>query len=329
MRIIRVWKSDRGLLLDFLLARAQVPPINMRLTESIMIAALAVFGGGCTTTEYIQEFHGEIRNPYGPNQTTAMHCGIYGDCDGPSVVGGHFFGFDLGTPGDVSIYLSYPQISSCRKIETEPRRADAWMVNSHGNLDVDLEHSQLCNSGDVADLSLFGGKQLTGTIAVRWNNNSDFNITVDLIGTNGDPTIVRGEFLGYTKTKFEPRSLLFVVGMLFSGERVSPGAYSTNLPAIGALTIRNSNKLETPAYRVTIVRRLEYKATSSDVKCTCVNKEDGKTIQLSGKTIPTRGRGVFGYSFQKGATRILIGCDGELQITQGSKVLSDEQGTWK
>jgi hypothetical protein len=306
--------------------RLNEPLTGMRLALPFTITALAVFATGCTTN-YFQEFHGEIHNADSTNQTAALRCDIYGDCEGPSVTGGRFASFDVGSPANFAIYLSYPTTSSRRTFHTAPPRVDAWLVYTHGNLDTDLEDSQFDDSNDVSDLRLFGGKQLTGTLTESRNDSADFNIAVDLTATNGDA--VRGEFIGYTKTKFDPGSILIGLGMLFFGEGGPSTGVNTNLPTIGGPTIQDSDELETPTYRIIFARHPESKASSKDVQCACVNKKDGKTINLAGKTIPTKGRGVFGYVFQNGETIYMIGDDGEFLITKGSKTLVDEQGTWK
>jgi len=54
---------------------------------------------------------------------------------------------------------------------------------------------------------------------VRWKDNSDFNIVVDLAGNNGDATSVRGEFAGYTRTRFDSGSVIAGFDMVFFGDK--------------------------------------------------------------------------------------------------------------
>ena len=71
---------------------------------------------------------------------------------------------------------------------------------------------------------------MTGRVAVRWRDNSDFNIVVDLAGSNGDTTSLCGEFAGYTRTKFDPGSVVAGLAMVFFGEGRSSNSEPTNAP---------------------------------------------------------------------------------------------------
>jgi hypothetical protein len=185
----------------------------MRKAIVITIAA-AFITSGCTTTIFNQ-FHGEVRNIKGDNKTEMLQCEISGYCSGPSIDGGQFVGFGLPTNG-FSFFLFYPRISSRESLatNTEPPSVDAWLIRTSGFDDL----SRLLKSGDAQVLRSDGCERLNGRVVVRWRDNSDFNIVVDLAGSNGDATSVRGEFAGYTRTKFDPGSVIEGLGMVFFGE---------------------------------------------------------------------------------------------------------------
>jgi hypothetical protein len=192
-----------------------------------IIIALVFVTSGCTTTIFNQ-FHGEARNIKGGDQIDILKCEIPGYCSGPSVGGGQFVGFGLPTNG-FSFFLFYPRISSheCLATNTEPPSLDAWLIRTNGYYDW----SRLLKSGDPQVLRSDGGERLSGQVSVRWRDNSDFNIVVDLNGSSRDGTSVRGEFTGFTRTKFDPRSVFLGLGMVFFGEGYSSKPEQTNAPA--------------------------------------------------------------------------------------------------
>lgn len=198
----------------------------MRHSIAIIIAS-AFIAGGCTTT-IVNQFHGEANNIKGDNKTEMLQCDIPGYCYGPSVGGGEFVGFGLPTNG-FSFFLFYPRSSSREGLatNTDPPSVDAWLIRTNGFYDW----SRLLKSGDPQILGLAGGQRLSGRVIVRWRDNSDFNIVVDLAGNNGDATSVRGEFAGYTQSKFDPGSVLAGLGMVFFGEGHSSMPEPTNAPA--------------------------------------------------------------------------------------------------
>jgi hypothetical protein len=96
-----------------------------------------------------------------------------------------------------------------------------------------------------------------------------------------------------------------------------------------------ADTLTTASYKITIVDCDEYVVSCDTVKYTGVNKKTGKRIALTGRTVHTTGAdGVtpsrfLGYEFKNGRTIYFVGGDGELRVTQGSKILVEERGTWK
>lgn len=178
-----------------------------------IIIVLAILTSGCTTTIFNQ-FRGDARNIKLDGKTEEIQSEIPGYCSGPSVDGGRFVGFGLPTNG-FTFFLFYPGISLSGNIvtNTEPPSVDAWLIRTNGYSDWE----RFVRSGDLEILRSAGGEQLTGRVTVRWNNNSDFNIVVDLSGTN-NTTSLCGEFVGYTRTKFDPWSIVAGLGMLFIGD---------------------------------------------------------------------------------------------------------------
>jgi hypothetical protein len=192
----------------------------------VIIAASAIITSGCTTT-FINQFHGEARNIKLDNKTEMLQCEIPGYCSGHLVGGGQFVGFGLPTNG-FSFFLFYPGIASRQSLvtNTEPPSVDAWLIRTNGYYDC----YRLLKSGDPAVLRLAGGEQLSGRVAVRWRGNSDFNIVVDLAGNERDTTSLRGEFAGYTRTKFDPGSVVVGLAMVFFGDGRSSRSGPTNAP---------------------------------------------------------------------------------------------------
>jgi hypothetical protein len=198
------------------------------MRHTIAIIALALITGGCTT-EIVNQFHGEVCNIKGDNKTEALRSEVTGDCGGPAAGEGRFAAFGMPSNG-FSLVLFYPRISTRERLATNtvPPAVDAWLVRSDWYIDC----SQLIESqGDREVLRSVGGEQLSGRIVARYRNNGDYNVLVDLTGNNGSATSVRGEFAGYTRTKFDPRAIFFGLGMMFFGERHSPTPEPTNSPA--------------------------------------------------------------------------------------------------
>ena len=81
----------------------------------------------------------------------------------------------------------------------------------------DFNWSDFTMSGDPEQLHQRGGEQLGGRVAVRWKSNADFYIGVDLAAGDVGSTSLRGEFVGYTETKFDPNVLWQGPAMLLFG----------------------------------------------------------------------------------------------------------------
>ena len=96
-----------------------------------------------------------------------------------------------------------------------------------------------------------------------------------------------------------------------------------------------ADTLTTPSYKIAIVGCDEYAVSCDTVNYICVSRKTGKSLTLTGRTVHTTGAdGVtqarfLGYEFKSGRTVNFVGEDGELRVTQDSKVLVDERGTWK
>jgi hypothetical protein len=92
--------------------------------------------------------------------------------------------------------------------------------------------------------------------------------------------------------------------------------------------------LTTPSYKISVVGCDEYVISCDTVKYVGVSRKTGKTIALTGRTVHTTGAdGVtpsrfLGYEFKNGRTTYFLSEDGELRVTQGSKILIEERGTW-
>ena len=96
-----------------------------------------------------------------------------------------------------------------------------------------------------------------------------------------------------------------------------------------------ADTLTTPSYKITVVCCDEYVVSCDTVKYVGVSRKTGKSIALTGRTVHTTGAdGVtpsrfLGYEFKNGRTSYFVGDDGELRVTQGSKILVEERGSWK
>jgi len=190
-----------------------------------IVAVLAIFCCGCTTT-IENDFHGEARNINSDNQTVTLRCDIPGYCDGPSAQGGHFVGFEF--PAEqFYLFLFYPKTVPGRSFigSTEPPESDAWLIR--GN---DYDWCNFVESGELDELRRHGGQRLRGRVAVRWKDNADFNIVINLAATNGDTTSLNGEFAGYTRTKFDPGVVLAGLYMVFYGDGDSSTPKQTIAP---------------------------------------------------------------------------------------------------
>ena len=170
---------------------------------------LSICVTGCTT-DYLQDFHGQVRNLKFDQRTETVECKIPGYCSGSSVAGGQFIGFDLPAQG-FSIYLFYPKVEpkQCLSTRTAPPLVDAWLIRTNRFYDC----GQLARSGDQALLREAGGQKLGGTIAVQWRSEADFNFTVDLTADVGDSTAVQGKFRGYVRERFDPATLFVGLGL--------------------------------------------------------------------------------------------------------------------
>ena len=97
-----------------------------------------------------------------------------------------------------------------------------------------------------------------------------------------------------------------------------------------------AQRLVTDSFDITIDVRCEEGDVACDkVRYTSVNRKNGKSLTLSWKDLHTRcADGVspcrfLGYVFRNGKTTYTVWENGTLSIKQGSKVLLEEQGTWR
>ena len=150
----------------------------------------------------------------GDNRNETLLCDVPAYCSGPSVAGGQFVGFDLPTQG-FTLFLFYPKLATAHSLATNtaPPLVDAWLIRTNA-----CPWSDVRRCGDPEELRLLGGERLAGRVAVMWKNNADFHIAVDLAANGAVPVGVDGEFVGYTKTRFDPAAPFVGLGMLFFGE---------------------------------------------------------------------------------------------------------------
>ena len=100
-------------------------------------------------------------------------------------------------------------------------------------------------------------------------------------------------------------------------------------------SVAEDTKLVTPSFVVTLtVHCAEGNVTCDDVTYVGTSRKTGKRITLRGRTkhsvcadgvTPCRFQG---YEFTNGATDYWVSNEGRLLVTQGRKVLVDEQGSW-
>jgi hypothetical protein len=97
-----------------------------------------------------------------------------------------------------------------------------------------------------------------------------------------------------------------------------------------------ASTLITPSFKITIeVRCSEGMLGCDNVKYVGIGPKTGHLVTLMGREIYAIGAdGVtpshfLGYEFKNGETNYFVGEDGKLEVTKRSRVLVDEQGTWK
>jgi len=104
---------------------------------------------------------------------------------------------------------------------------------------------------------------------------------------------------------------------------------------VGMTAASQDEILDTPNYTITIKGCDEYVVSCDNVKYKGVNKKNGKSITLTGRTVHSTGAdGItpsqfLGYEFTNCETIYFVGADGELLVTRGTNVLVDERGIWK
>jgi hypothetical protein len=113
------------------------------------------------------------------------------------------------------------------------------------------------------------------------------------------------------------------------GRSFSSGNLSSNVSSAVAT-------LNTASYRMTVDQHCpEGYVTCEDVRCLEIDKKTGKSIVLLGSTVHATGAdGVtpshfLGYMFKSGQLTYFLGEGGGLQISRGTKVVFEEQGTWE
>jgi hypothetical protein len=155
------------------------------------------------------------------SRSETLHCDIGGYCCGPSVAGGQFVGFSLSAQG-FTLFVFYPRLSASENFATNtaPPLVDAWLIRTNSR-----PWSDARKCGNPEELRLLGGERLAGRVTARWRSNADFRIAVDLAANDVAQTGIEGEFVGYTKTRFDPAAPFVGLGMLFFGEgRSTPAA---------------------------------------------------------------------------------------------------------
>lgn len=98
----------------------------------------------------------------------------------------------------------------------------------------------------------------------------------------------------------------------------------------------HAETLVTPSFSIDIrVNCAEGNVTCDNVRYVGTSRKSGKVISLRGKTLhrmcadgvtPCR---FLGYEFRSGGVRYLVLEDGGLIVSQGGKVLVQEQGEWQ
>jgi hypothetical protein len=99
---------------------------------------------------------------------------------------------------------------------------------------------------------------------------------------------------------------------------------------------KSTSTLTTPSCELTIeINCPEGNVTCENVKCSRVDKQTGKMITLTGRTMHTLGADwvtpsrFLGYVFTSGSVTYYLFEDGTFQVARGSEVLVLEMGTWK
>ena len=132
-------------------------------------------------------------------------------------------GFGMG----FSVFLFHPELTPTRTFttKTELKQVDVWLVRQ-GDF---LHDPYSFRKGlDAEQLRNFGGEKLEDQVVIRWRNNLDFNIAVDVAALDGSLTSLRGEFAGRQETEFDPKVLLVAPAMMmgFGLAESSSGAHA-------------------------------------------------------------------------------------------------------
>lgn len=97
----------------------------------------------------------------------------------------------------------------------------------------------------------------------------------------------------------------------------------------------HAETLITPTFVVIIVQDdSEGVVASNDIIYVGVNRKNGNTIKIKGRTVHTmEADGVtpnkfLGYAFENNKVSYFVGVNGTLQVTAGKKTLVDESGKW-
>lgn len=197
----------------------------MRRPIASFAVLISVLCFGCTTN-HIQEFRGEVRNLKHDGKSEVIYQRIGASFAGPSRDRGRYLGFGMG----FYVFLYHPELTPTRTFptNTELHQVDVWLVRRG-----DYRHDSFSfrEGLGVEQLQQLGGEQLQGQVAVRWKNNLDFNIAVDLAARNGGLTSLRGKFIGRQETEFDPKVLLIGPAMMMGfGGASSPRGVGVAMP---------------------------------------------------------------------------------------------------
>jgi hypothetical protein len=202
--------------------------------KRLAAAGLAILGAGLVsgcTTVIVNEFQGELRNLPPDGRTRAIHGELPGYCEGPAKSGGRYVGFTLPAT-EASVFIFHPDLAQDRTLVTNTGspQTGVWLVRGP----VFYWASHLAH--DPEQLRRLGGEPLDGQVAIRWNDNTDFNIRVEATAQDNSTTALRGQFMGYTKLTFTPSVLWVVPAMLIFGEgqRYHPVPVTNASPAQAA-----------------------------------------------------------------------------------------------
>jgi hypothetical protein len=180
---------------------------------SILLLAAICLCSGCTTT-ITNEFRGRVTNLNRGGEEATVNAYVGGECTGKLPGGGFLTAFAM--PREkFAFYMRRASFNGNESISTNtaPGQCETWIARGNA-----FDYGSFGWSSLEKTFPPEGAERLEGQVTIAWKSNADFKIRVNLVGGEGGKTALDGEFVGYSKTKFDPAGVVAGFGMLFFGE---------------------------------------------------------------------------------------------------------------